>query len=91
MSGLSDELLLANEIQYVNGIWEKVSQHRQARRDELAHLRASFDDLKSFQKKGSGGYLNSMRANLVNIAFFLEPEVDKLIIEWVTKESERYN
>ena len=28
MSGLTDELLLANEIQYVNGIWEKVSHHR---------------------------------------------------------------
>lgn len=28
MLGLSDDLLLANEIQYVNGIWEKVSKHR---------------------------------------------------------------
>jgi len=25
MAGLSDELLLSNEIAYVNGIWEKVS------------------------------------------------------------------
>lgn len=25
MSGLTDELLLANEISYVNGIWEKVN------------------------------------------------------------------
>lgn len=48
MGGLTDELLLANEIQYVNGIWEKVSQHRSARKEELAHLRASFDDLKTF-------------------------------------------
>ena len=31
-----------------------------------------------------------MRANLINIAFLLEPEVDKLIKEWVTKENERY-
>jgi hypothetical protein len=28
MAGLSDELLLANEIVYVNGVWEKVSHHR---------------------------------------------------------------
>ncbi len=36
MEGLSDEKLLANEIAYVNGIWEKVGTvHRQARRDEL--------------------------------------------------------
>lgn len=28
MSGLTDELLLANEIAYVNGVWEKVNQQR---------------------------------------------------------------
>jgi predicted component of type VI protein secretion system len=36
MGGLTDELLLENEIQYVNGVWEKVGQHRQARKDEVA-------------------------------------------------------
>lgn len=46
--------------------------------------------MKAFQKKGSGGYLDSMRSNLINIAFYLEPEVDKLIKEWVSKEEERY-
>ena len=61
MNGLSDDLLLANEITYVNGVWEKVSQHRQARRDSLNQLRQSFDDLRAFQKKGSGSYLDSMR------------------------------
>ncbi len=34
--------------------------------------------------------MDSMRANLVNVAFYLEPEVDKLIKEWVTRENERY-
>ncbi len=48
MSGLTDELLLANEISYVNGIWEKVGQHRQARKDEVKQLRKSIDDLKAF-------------------------------------------
>jgi len=61
MAGLSDELLLANEISYVNGIWEKVTHHRNARKDELKQLRSNFDDLKIFQNKGSGGYLDSMR------------------------------
>jgi hypothetical protein len=31
-----------------------------------------------------------MRANLINIAFFLEPEVDGLIKQWVDGENERY-
>lgn len=34
--------------------------------------------------------MDGMRANLINIAFYLEPEVDKLIREWVAKENERY-
>lgn len=32
MGGLTDELLVANEISYVNGIWDRVSQHRNARK-----------------------------------------------------------
>lgn len=32
MQGLTDELLLANEITYVNSIWDKVSQQRNARK-----------------------------------------------------------
>ena len=32
MSGLTDELLVSNEITYVNGIWDRVSQHRNARK-----------------------------------------------------------
>jgi len=28
MAGLTDELLLSNEIAYVNGVWEKVANHR---------------------------------------------------------------
>jgi len=32
MRGLSDDLLVTNEISYVNGIWDKVSQHRNARK-----------------------------------------------------------
>ena len=87
---MTDELLLANEIKYVNGIWEKVGLHREARREEVNHLRTSFDDLKTFQKKGSGGYLDSMRSNLINIAFFLEPEVDNLIKQWVDEENDKY-
>lgn len=90
IAGLSDDKLLANEIVYVNAIWEKVGTvHRQARKEELRQLRKNFDDLKIFQQKGSGAYLNSMRQNLVDIAFFLAPEVDELIKDWINHESER--
>jgi hypothetical protein len=43
MEGLTDELLLANEITYVNSIWDKVSQQRNSRKQESDALRDSFD------------------------------------------------
>ncbi len=48
MSGLTDDLLLQNEIQYVNAIWEKVSQHRAARKEQIQMLRLNFDELRMF-------------------------------------------
>ena len=48
MDGLSDELLLANEIGYVNGVWEKVNMQRNSRVNEVQALRDSLDNLKAF-------------------------------------------
>ena len=48
MSGITDDLLLANEIDYVNGIWEKVGLHREQRKEEIQSLRENLDDLKVF-------------------------------------------
>ena len=90
MSGLSDELLLANEIAYVNAIWDKVSQHRNARNADSDQLNANFEQLKSFQMKGSTGFLNKLREDLISIAFLLEPQVDMLLIEYREKDEKRY-
>jgi hypothetical protein len=48
MTGLTDELLLANEIAYVNGVWEKVNQQRSHRNQHVQALRDGLDNLKSF-------------------------------------------
>ena len=73
MTGLTDDLLLENEITYVNQIWDKVSQHRSARNADSEQLRANLDWLRTFQEKGSTGFLNKLRDDLINIAFLLEP------------------
>ena len=44
MAGLSDELLLANEIGYVNGVWEKVNIQRNSRNDQVKNLRDGLDN-----------------------------------------------
>ena len=48
ISGLADEHLLANEIGYVNGVWEKCNQQRKSRGGEVQALRDNLDDLRSF-------------------------------------------
>ena len=73
MGGLTDELLLANEIGYVNGVWEKVNHQRSNRNNEVQNLRDALDNLKAFQQKGSGSYIGGMRQKLIDIAFYLEP------------------
>ena len=90
MSGLTDELLLENEIVYVNSIWDKVSQHRNARNADSDQLRANFDQLRAFQQKGSTSFLNKLREDLITIAFLLEPQVDDLLIEYREKDEKRY-
>lgn len=90
MGGLTDDLLLANEIGYVNGVWEKVSNQRNQRQAELQSLRDSLDNLKTFQQKGSGSYLTGMRQKLIDIAFFLEAEVDGLMQQQITDENTKY-
>ena len=61
MSGLTHEALLANEIGYVNGIWEKVNHNRSQRTQQVQNLRNGLDNLKAFQQKGSGSYIDGMR------------------------------
>ena len=48
MGSLSDDLLLANKIVYVNGVWEEVNAHRVARKADTDLLRENFDKLKIF-------------------------------------------
>jgi len=90
MTGLTDELLVANELPYVNGVWDKVCQHRNARKADSDQLRENFDKLKTFQKKGSGGFLKKLREDLINIAFFLEPKVDELLVSFKEADEKKY-
>jgi len=91
MEGLSDELLLANEIGYVNGVWEKVNVQRNSRNAEVQSLRDSLDNLKAFQQKGSGSYIGGMRQKLIDIAFYLEPQVDELMKQQIADEEAKYS
>ena len=61
MQGLTDEAYSANEVQYVNGIWDKCNQQRAQRSAEVQQLRDNLDELRNFQQKGSGSYFGTTR------------------------------
>lgn len=87
---LTDANLLANEITFVNGVWDKVQQHRASRKEESDHLRLSLDNLKAWQSKGSTASLDKLKDSLVFIAFELEPAVDQLMIEFREEDLVKY-
>jgi len=48
MASLTDENLVGNEITFVNGVWDKVQQHRASRKADTEQLRENLDKLKEF-------------------------------------------
>lgn len=57
---------------------------------EVTNLRDNLDNLKIFQQKGSGSYLGGMRQKLIDIAFYLEPQVDELMKKQISDENSKY-
>ena len=90
MASLTDENLLANEITFVNGVWDKVSQHRAARKQDTDRLREDFDKLREFQAKGSTGFLTKLREDLLHIAFLLEPAINELMVQYMDDNEKKY-
>ena len=48
MSEMTDENLLANEIDYVNGVWAKIEIHFNARKEHLEQTLEEIKDLQEF-------------------------------------------
>lgn len=90
MTSLTDENLVSNEVTFVNGVWDKVQQHRSSRKSDSEQLRDNLDQLKAFQQKGSTGFLTKLRDNLVFIAFLLEPAVEDLMVEFEENDASKY-
>lgn len=72
MGDLTDENLLANDIGFINGAWEKIASHRNARKEHLTDLKTDIDILQEFQERGSGEYWIQLCQSLTDTAFLLE-------------------
>ena len=90
MDGLTDEALLANEIDFVNGAWEKVTVYYNARTDAVEQCLEEIKQLQDFQEKNSGLHWNKLKEDLTDTAFILEPAVITLVDDWKVKEEEKY-
>jgi len=90
MAELTDEALLANEIDFVNGAWEKITVYYNARHDAVEQWLDEIKQLQDFQQKNSGLHWSKLKDDLTETAFILEPAVITLVDEWKVKEEERY-
>lgn len=90
LADMTDENLLANEIDYVNGTWSKIEIYFNARKEHLEQTLEEIKDLQEFQQKNSGKYWNRLQQELTDTAFLLEPAVIQLVTDWKNKEEERY-
>jgi hypothetical protein len=87
---LTDEDLVANEIDFVNAAWEKVTVHFNARKDHTDQTHEEIIELQDFQHKNSGKGWDKLQQELTHTAFLLEPAVIELVDEWKSKEELRY-
>lgn len=87
---LTDEALLANEIDFVNAAWEKVTVHFNARKEHTDQTLEEIKELQDFQQKNSGKYWDKLQQELTYTAFLLEPAVIELVEEWKAREGLRY-
>lgn len=90
LDSLTDEALLANEIDFVNAAWEKINVHFSARNEHTDMVLEEIKELQDFQQKNSGKYWDKLQEELINHAFLLEPAVIELVSEWKAKEEVRY-
>jgi len=90
MDELTDEALLAHEIDFVNAAWEKISVHFDARKDNLDQTLEKVKELQDFQIRNSGIYWTRLKQELTDHAFLLEPAVIELVDDWKSKEELRY-
>lgn len=90
MGELTDEALLANEIDFVNMAWEKISNYYDSRKENLDQTLERVKELQDFQKRNSGLYWDRLKQELTDHAFLLEPAVIELVNDWKTKEELRY-
>jgi hypothetical protein len=90
MGELIDEALLANEIDFVNMAWEKISSYYDARKEQLDQTLERIKELQDFQKRNSGLYWDRLKQELTDHAFLLEPAVIELVDDWKAKEELRY-
>lgn len=90
IASLTDKNLVSNEITFVNGVWDKIQQHRASRKADTEQLRENLDNLKVFQQKGSTGFLTKLSDQLIFIAFLLEPAVEELLVDYKVRDAEKY-
>lgn len=88
LTGMTDEALLAGNVENVTYVWDKILEIKKQRKEELNELDTSLHELARIKRKSMMEYVTNLKAKLIDIAFVLEPEVVTIIQEMLEKHQE---
>jgi len=88
LNGMTDEALLAGDLEHVTHAWDKVLEIKKQRKEELSELDTALHELARIKRKSIMEYVTNLKEKLIDIAFILEPEVVTIIQEMLEKYKE---
>lgn len=86
--GMTDQALLAGKVEDVIYVWDRVTEMKKQRKEELNELGTTLRELAKIKRKSMTEYVANLKAKLIDIAFVLEPEAVNIIQEMLVKHQE---
>eukprot|EP01022_Parablepharisma_sp_SALTPOND_P020323 TRINITY_DN366_c0_g1_i1.p2 TRINITY_DN366_c0_g1~~TRINITY_DN366_c0_g1_i1.p2 ORF type:complete len:1259 (+),score=293.33 TRINITY_DN366_c0_g1_i1:32345-36121(+) len=86
LADMTDQTLLASDLEYVTYAWDHVAEIRKERKQEIGLLGNSLRELHRVKKNSIIEYITNLKAKLIDIAFLLEPQIVGIIQEILDKQ-----
>ncbi|CAG9311274.1 unnamed protein product [Blepharisma stoltei] len=81
LDGLSDDVLLSKELEWLKAAFDNYDNHLKKRREEAETLRSGLFKLEKDRQTSVDSFVNLLKDQLIEIAFMLAPEVEVLVGE----------
>ena len=90
-ASLTDAVLLEHDPDYINLIWDNVSDYKSARKDQIGGVTSKILELQKLIKSQIENSINQLKLKLIDIGFELEPQVNIYIEQKLKENNEKLN